>query len=138
MNTASQNLPHHLGVLREHLQHATDYEKALYYFLEEFAGDVPFMEQSLTADAPHLLAVLTHVASKAMNRTVQFDETRVLHLTSHKFYHGNGALEQRVALFFYFEELDAGLMALIPGVNGPVEVARFRLKGGLGGNPSHN
>src|SRR5438874_4348049 len=42
VNTASQNLAHHLGVLREKLQHATEYEQALYYFLAESAGDARF------------------------------------------------------------------------------------------------
>jgi hypothetical protein len=38
MNTASENFELHCGVLRDKLHHPTDYEKALYYFLGEFAG----------------------------------------------------------------------------------------------------
>ncbi len=38
MNTASQNFPHHLAKLRERMLHPTDYEKSVYYFLEEFAA----------------------------------------------------------------------------------------------------
>jgi hypothetical protein len=34
-------------------------------------------------------------------------------------------------LFFYFEESDTGLLILIPGFRGQMEVARFRLEGGL-------
>jgi hypothetical protein len=44
----------------------------------------------------------------------------------------------RVVLFFYFEAVDTGLMALIPGTKGGTEIARFRLTGGLAGNPKHN
>jgi hypothetical protein len=36
-----------------------------------------------------------------------------------------------VALFFYFQETDAGILALIPGVSGQVDVARFRVTGKL-------
>ena len=64
MNTASQDLPHHLGVLRERMLHPTDYDLALNYFLEEFAGDVKFLDASEPDDAPHLLAVLAHVAER--------------------------------------------------------------------------
>ena len=42
MNSASQNFPHHLGALRQRMLHPTDYELAVNYFLERFAGDVAF------------------------------------------------------------------------------------------------
>ena len=131
MNTASQNLPHHLGILRERMLHPTDYERAVHYFLEEFAGDVKFIQQSEPDDAPHVLAVLAHVASKALGGRVAFDASTAFLLREHRFYHGNAAVAGRVALFFYFEEADCGIMALIPGVRGAMEVARFRLTAGL-------
>ena len=131
MNTASQNLPHHLGVLRERMLHPTDYELAVNYLLEEFAGDVKFLRQSEPDDAPHLRAVLAHVASKALERRVAFDDSRIFRLGEHRFCHGNAAVEGRAMLFFYFEEADTGIAALIPGVRGAMEVARFRLTSDL-------
>ncbi len=131
MNTASRNLAHHLGILRERMLHPTDYERAVHYFLEEFAGDVKFLNESEPDDAPHLLAVLAHVASRALNQPVVFDESRVLYLPAHQFYHGSAVVGQRVMLFLYFEAADTGVAALIPGVRGGTEMARFRLTGGL-------
>ena len=131
VNTASQNLPHHLGVLRERMLHPTDYELAVNYFLEEFAGDVKFVQQSEPDDAPHLLAVLAHVAGQAIGHRVAFADSKVFLLRPHRFYHGNAAVEGRVLLFFYFQEADTGIAALIPGVRGAMEVARFRLTAGL-------
>jgi hypothetical protein len=53
MNSASQNFPHHLGVLRQRMLHPTDYELAVNYFLEEFAGDMAFVRGLGTGtDAP--------------------------------------------------------------------------------------
>jgi hypothetical protein len=46
MNSASQNFPYHLDVLRERMLHPTDYELAVNYFLEEFAGDLAFVRGS--------------------------------------------------------------------------------------------
>ena len=131
MNTASQNLPHHLGVLRERMLHPTDYELAVNYFLEEFAGDAKFLNASEPDDAPHLLAVLAVVAGKAIGHRVAFDGSKVFLLGAHRFYHGNAAVEGRVVLFFYFREANTGIAALIPGVRGAMEVARFRLPEGL-------
>ena len=111
--------------------HPTDYELALNYFLEEFAGDTRFLDASEPDDAPHLLAVLAHVASKALGRMVAFDEAKLFLLCEHRFYHGNAAVAGRVLLFFYFQEADTGIAALIPGVRGAMEVVRFRLTAGF-------
>jgi hypothetical protein len=131
MNAASQNLPHHLGELRERMLHPTDYELALNYFLEEFAGDSKFLEASEPDDAPHLVAVLEQVVAKALGQRVTIDTPKVFLLREHQFYHGNATVAGRVVLFFYFKQADTGLAALIPGTRGAVEVARFRLPAGL-------
>lgn len=131
MNTASQDLPHHLGVLRERMLHPTHYELALNYFLEEFAGDVQFLNASEPDNAPHLLAVLARVAAQALGKKVAFDEAKLFLLREHRFYHGNAAVAGRVMLFFYFEDADKGIAALVPGTTGAMDVARFHLTAGL-------
>lgn len=131
MNTASQDFPHHLSVLRERLLHPTDYERALHYFLEEFAGDVEFLRQSEPDEAPHLLAALGVVASKALGQPASLDQAKVFLLRAHGFHHGNAAVAGRALVFFHLAEVDTGLAALIPGVAGGVEVARFRLTAAL-------
>ncbi len=131
MNSASQNFPQHLGTLREQMLHPTEYERAVNYFLEEFAGDVAFVRGSEPEQMPHLMAVLNIVVSKAMGRHVEVENTLVSYLREHRFVHGNAQADGRVMLFFYFEDADTGLLMLIPGVRGQMEIARFHLKGGL-------
>jgi hypothetical protein len=138
VNSASRDLARHLEILSKKLQHPTDYEHALHYFLEEFAGDETFLGQGLTGTAPHLMAVIEEVAAKALGSRCEVLASRVIHVPSHGFYHGNAALSERVALFFYFEQLDTGLLALIPGVRSAAQVSRFRLTSGLGVNPENN
>lgn len=131
MNAASQNFPLHLGELRARMEHPTDYEKALNYFLEEFAGDIKFVQASDPIPSPPLVAILSRIATGAMGHPVTVEAARVSHLVAHRFYHGNASVEGRVVLFFYFEDAGMGIMAIIPGVRGPVEVARFRVPAGL-------
>jgi hypothetical protein len=131
MNSASQNFPHHLGVLRGRMLHPTDYERAVNYFLEEFAGDVAFVRASEPQPMPHLVAVLNIVVSKAMGRGVEVENALVSYLREHRFVHGNAQADGRIVLFFYFEEADTGVLMLVPGIRGQMEVARFHLKGGL-------
>jgi len=131
MNSASQNFPHHLSVLRERMLHPTAYETAVSYFLEEFAGDTAFVRASDPEQMPHLVSVLGSVVSKAVGGTVGLESALVSYLRAHRFVHGNARAAGRVVLFFYFEEADTGIVMLIPGVRGEMEIARFKLAGGL-------
>ena len=131
MNSASQNFSHHLAVLRERMLHPSDYEKAVHYFLEEFAGDKEFVRASDCEKMPHIVAVLSKVVSNAIGRHVELEGALVSYLREHRFVHGNAQAGGRVVLFFYFEDADTGMLMLIPGVHGQGEVARFRVTGGL-------
>ncbi len=131
MNTASQDLPRHFDILRERMLHPTDYETAIHYFLEEFAADLGFFQHCEPDPAPHLLALLNQVASGAMRKRTQLEGTKIFRCVAHGFYHGSGAVGERVALFIYLNAINTGVMALIPGVTGGMEVARFRSPTGL-------
>src|SRR5260370_10446604 len=101
MNSASRNFPHHLGMLRERMLHPTDYELAVNYFLEEFAGDVAFVRGSEPEQMPHLVAVLNIVVSKAMGRHVAVENTLLSYLRAHRVVHGNAQAGGRIVLYFY-------------------------------------
>ena len=111
--------------------HRTDYELALNYFLEEFAGDVAFVRASEPEQMPHLVAVLNIVVSKAIGRRVQVENAIISYLRGHRFVHGNARADGRIVVYFYFEDADTGVLMLVPGIHGQAEVARFHLKGGL-------
>jgi hypothetical protein len=131
MNSASQNFSHHLSVLRERMFHLSDYEKAVHYFLEEFAGDEKFVRASERGQMPHVVEVLSSVLSKAIGRPVALEGALVSYLREYRFVHGNARAEGRIVLFFYFEDTDTGMVMLIPGVRGEGDVLRFHLTCGL-------
>jgi hypothetical protein len=131
MNSASQDFPKHLAELRARMLHPTDYEKAINYFLEEFAGDPDFVTASDVDSLPHLVEVLGQVASKDLGRTVEVEGALVSNLRTHRFIHGNAQVDGRIVIFFYFQDADAGILFIIPGIHGEGYVARFRLTAGL-------
>jgi hypothetical protein len=137
MNSASQDFSKHLAELRARMLHPTDYEKAANYFLEEFAGDPEFVTASDVDSLPHLVEVLGQVASKNFGRTVEVEGALVSNLRAHRFIHGNAQVDGRIMLFFYFQDADAGILFIIPGIHGEGDVARFRLTAGLT-NPQQN
>jgi hypothetical protein len=131
VNSASENFPHHLAQLRERMLHPMDYEKAVHYFLEEFAGDKAFVSASDPEKMPHLVAVLGKVVSRSLGKDVILEGALVSYLREYRFVHGNAQADGRIILFFYFQDDDTGLVMIIPGIRGQGDVARFRLAGGL-------
>jgi hypothetical protein len=129
MNSASQDFPRHLGALREKMLHPKDYEAAVYYFLQEFAGDKDFVRASDPEKMPHLVAVLGNIISKALGKSTKLNNVLVSYLRAHRFVHGNAQAGERIVLFFYFEEIDTGMVMLIPGIRGEGDVIRFRSSG---------
>jgi hypothetical protein len=138
MNSASKDLRHHLTVLLEHLKHPTDYEKALHYFLEEFAGDADFVMSGELVQTPMLYAVIRHVIKGASGQPYPFQPAQAFRMQRHGFHHGSGSVDGRTVLFFHFESGNTGLAAIIPGYNGPVDVARFSLPSTLPVDTSKN
>ena len=111
--------------------HPTDFETAVSHFLEDFAGDEAFILGSEREEAPHLVSVLRIGVSKALGKKVEIDSAVVSHLSGHAFFHGNARAEGRIVLFFYFQDLDTGIAMVVPGVQGQMDIARFRISGGL-------
>src|SRR6185436_3925386 len=104
MNSASQDFPLHLGVLRERMLHPTSYETAVSYFLEEFAGDTAFIRASDPEKMPHLVSVLGKVVSKGIGKPVELEGALISYLRAHRFVHGNARADGHIVIFFFFEE----------------------------------
>src|SRR4030095_1578280 len=100
MNSASQNFPHHLGVLRERMLHPTDYELAVNYFLEEFAGDVTFVRGSEPERMPHLVDVLNIVRPKTNGRYLEGQDRVGIVPARPSLRSWNGAADGRIVLSF--------------------------------------
>lgn len=138
MNTASQDLDKHLNILKDRLTHPTDYELALPYFLEEFAGDLGFHGQGEDDEAAHLRVVLGFIVSKMLDRTIATGYFRAFYLPAHGFFHGRLNVEAAYLIFFYFERANIGLAALMRLDASQQLIARFQIPEPAARNPKHN
>jgi hypothetical protein len=138
MNSASHDLKQHLAVLEERLQHRTDYEKAFHYFLEEFGGDRAFIAMGEVEKAPDIVEVLNQVASAALGKDAKVENVCMSLLPGHGFHHGSARVDERAVICFYFESINCGLVAIIPGGRGEMDVARFRMPGSRPMQPGLN
>jgi hypothetical protein len=127
MNQASTDLPRHLGILLERLQHPTDYETAFHYFLEEFGGDHEFIALGEPERPPFLVKILDTIAGRMLSATVTLDNLCLSDVPGHGFHHGSARVDDRSVIVFYFDAANLGLLVMIPGVRGAAEFARFQL-----------
>ncbi len=138
MNTASSDLTKHLLVLKERLLHPTDYEKAFQYFIEEFGGDVEFIQMGQPQPLPMLTPIIDRIACTALGKTVKVNRLKLTSIPGHAFHHGSASVDGRVVVVLFFESLNKGLMTIIPGARGAAEFARFSLPAAVPMNPSAN
>jgi hypothetical protein len=87
MNTASSDLSKHLQVLKDRLLHPTDYEKAFHYFIEEFGGDVKFIQMGQPQPLPMLTPIIDRIACAALGKTVKVDRLKLSSVPGHAFHH---------------------------------------------------
>lgn len=127
MNDASTDLPRHLGILLERLQHPTDYEKAFHYFIEVFGSDKDFIRLGEPERPPVLVRVLEAIAGRMLSATVTLESLCLSAVPGHGFHHGSAGVEGRAVVVLYFDAANLGLLVMIPGVRGAAEFARFKL-----------
>jgi hypothetical protein len=127
MNQASTDLPRHLDVLRERLQHPTEYEKAFHYFIEEFGGDQEFIALGEPERPPLLVNVLEAITGRMLSGTVTLQNLCLSEVPGHGFHHGSASADGRAVVVFYFDSPNVGLLVMVPGVRGAAEFARFKL-----------
>ena len=127
MEQASTDLPQRLGILREHMQHPTDYEKAFHYFLEVFGSDKEFIALGEPERPPVLVGVLETIAGRILSETITLENLCPSEVLGHGFHHGSASAKGRAVVVFYFNAPNLGLLVMIPGVRGAAEFARFRL-----------
>jgi hypothetical protein len=138
MNSASTNLPEHLKILREHLQHPVHYERAFHYFLEEFGGDHDFIAMGEPERLPRLQTILDMIATRTMGKNMNVRKLHLSAVPGHDFHHGSASMDGRTVIVLFFERANQGLMAIVPGPRGGAEFARFSLPAALTVNVSSN
>jgi hypothetical protein len=127
MEQASTDLPQRLGILRERMQHPTDYEKAFHYFIEVFGSDKEFIALGEPERPQVLVSVLETIAGRMLSETITLENLCLSAVPGHGFHHGSASATGRAVVVFYFDTPNLGLLVMIPGMRGAAEFARFRL-----------
>ena len=136
MSGSVTTLTQHMAELRSRMQHPTDYEKALDYFMSTIANAFDMHQLGDPTESPALRAVLSTALQQVFGTPHRLRALAVLHAAQHGLYHGCGSASGRVIAFFYCQRLNIGIFGAIPGLKGTMEVVRFRLQQSL--HPERN
>ncbi len=118
----------HLQALKLKMGTATDFSEVYNYFFDHLGENPAFLDIGQPTRHEVLEQVLANIAGKILKtRRVAIQRALFIHLPEHGFIHGTCHLNNNhIATFFYFEDIDAGMMATSPmPPTGETQIARF-------------
>jgi hypothetical protein len=125
VKNSPENLKLRLASLLQKLREGKELADIFDYFLREFAEDQDFIALGQLKTLPGLAKILINIADRILRKKTKLNQILLTGLPDHGFYHGSAIIDRRMAVVFYFESANQGLMALSPGLQGGTEFARF-------------
>ncbi len=118
-----------LAELKVKLVTTTDFHETFHYFFDHFGENDEFMRAGHARHNARLQEVLANCAQPILKQSViTMRNTVMVYIREHKFYHGALTINNIMANFFYFQDIDSGLMALaVAPEKGETIIARFSL-----------
>lgn len=119
-----------LAELKVKLVTATDFHAVFNYFFDHFGENDAFMRIGEPKQNDQLQQVLVACAQPVLKQSVvAVRNAMMIYVAEQQFYHGGGMFNHMMANFFYFEDIDAGLLALADLASpGKTMIARFSLQ----------
>jgi hypothetical protein len=117
-----------LPALKMKMTTGTDFTAIFHFFFEHFGENPEFMKLGKKIDHPLLAQILAHVARSVFAKVSTPTRSEFVHLPDQHLIHGFCMFDDVMASFFYFEDLDAGMVSLITPRSARVQIVRFSMK----------
>jgi hypothetical protein len=115
-----------LVTLKEKLQHTDQFDTVWKFFLDHFGENPAFMAMGEPTEQPFLEAVFAAVGQQLLGRQVKVHHVRLIRLAQEGFIHGGALLDSKMANVLYFEDVQAGMLAVVWSMApGEMKYARF-------------
>lgn len=123
----SMDLGATLTALKHNLQTASRFVEPWEQFHDDVATASIFTRIGEPADNPRLARCLAAVAGRLFKQAGDVQDACFLHVPEHRFWHGSCLVAGRVAICFYFDDDEVGLVGFMRSVHGSkVDLARLR------------
>lgn len=119
-----------LSELKVKLVTTRDFHATFNYFFDHFGENHDFMGTGTPKYNERLQQVLATCAQPILKQSViKMVNIKMIYVEEQKFYHGAAMINHMMANFFYFEDIDSGLIALAPSsLQGETIIVRFSLQ----------
>lgn len=116
-----------LSTLKMKMVQANDFGKVMDYFFDHFGENDQFMRLGEPTRHELLEQVLAATAKQTLRTSkVQITNGFFIHLPEQQFLHGACQLNGRLSNFFYFEDIDSGMVAIVTEpTKSETQIARF-------------
>lgn len=96
-------------------------------FLTNFGERPEFFNHGERAERPFLEGILVAVLGQLFPQGAVLEDLRAIRLAEHQFVHGGCMVNGHLTTFFYFEDIHAGMLAVVMSASPPdTKMIRFR------------
>ncbi|MFN3690308.1 MAG: hypothetical protein ACK4UU_05205 [Fimbriimonadales bacterium] len=122
--------PGKFAMLRRKLQKDRDLGAIMTYFFDHFADHREFIKMSEPGRSEAVELILPVVVQSLVGlKRVAMKNVAQMRVPDQQMWHGSFMVDNAIGSFFYFEDLDMGLVGLTGGwLDGQLVTARFRAK----------
>lgn len=114
-----------LETLKDKLRNENEFSKTFQFFFDRVSRDADFMGAGKKVKYAHMKNLLKAVCEELFDETPAITGLFVIRLRRDRFYHGSCFLNGRMTAFFYFEEIDMGMVAVTISLSGLMKYARI-------------
>ena len=114
-----------LDTLKEMVQVEENFGKIFEYFFAHVAGDPDFEAAGKKGKHAILKKLLNGLCRQMFGEESSVSGTFIIQLRLSRFFHGSCFLDGRPTAFFFFEEIDKGMIAITMSMAGKMHYVRF-------------
>lgn len=111
---APSSVLRHLPDLKLNMVSESHLSAVYHYFFDHFGENDESMQMGVQTSSPMLGQVLTEIARSLFEENIRkLKQSRIIRIPDRGFLHGSCIFKDRVASFFYFEDIDIGMAAFL-------------------------
>ncbi|MCI0399534.1 MAG: hypothetical protein L0332_24130 [Chloroflexi bacterium] len=115
-----------LEILKKKLVAETDFYRVFNYFFDHFGENEAFLDLGGPTRHPTLEKIIAQVGGGLLGTRVVLMNLLLIRLPEQGFIHGGCVLNGHVVNFFYFEDIQVGMMAIaLSRKQGETKIVRF-------------
>ncbi|KAF0248606.1 MAG: Uncharacterized protein FD167_1991 [bacterium] len=104
-----------LDILKQEIITAKDFKQPFNYFFDNFAENDQFLNIGKRVKYPELAKVLETISQRLLQKlNLRITNVLLIELAKQKFYHGTFFIDNRLANFIFFKDIDKGMIAISP------------------------